>query len=276
MPSKTYIIVGAGAFGASTALELKRTDPTAEVLLVDGGAQPNTFSASHDLNKIIRSDYGNIFYMKLSLDAQERWRNDPIYKAYYHQPGMLYAVGFDLGKTYIDNYAELGVEHASEFLGPKEARTRFSGIFRNANWTDVKENYFNPRSGWGEATGALTSLIKAAVDAGVKFRTATVSKLLFNDSNGCVGVSLEGGEELRADNVLLSIGAWTPLFLANSAPDNQLLQAGDRMVAAAAIQCTATYPPEEAEKLKDAPVIVNTMPHTNGKYQVDNAGRKKF
>ncbi|EOO00129.1 putative sarcosine oxidase protein [Phaeoacremonium minimum UCRPA7] len=177
---------------------------------------------------------------------------------------MLYAVGFDLGKTYIDNYEKLGAEHASEFLGPEEARTRFSGIFRDANWTDVKENYFNPRSGWGEATGALTSLIKAAVDEGVKFRTVTVSKLLFSNSNDCVGVSLEGREELRADNVLLSVGAWTPLLLANSAPDNQLLQAGDRMVAAAALQCTAKYPPEEAEKFKDAPVIVNTMPHTNG------------
>ena len=87
----SYLIVGAGIFGAATALHLKRSHPDAAVTLLDRTAFPNPSSASFDLNKIVRSDYHDIFYMKLALEAQELWRNDSLYKPYYHETGMLFA-----------------------------------------------------------------------------------------------------------------------------------------------------------------------------------------
>lgn len=58
MSSFTHVIViGAGAFGASTALELARLGHRVTVLerSADGRAADN--AASNDLNKIIRADY---------------------------------------------------------------------------------------------------------------------------------------------------------------------------------------------------------------------------
>lgn len=51
------LIVGGGAFGASTALELARLGHKVTVLekSADGNAADN--AASNDLNKIIRADY---------------------------------------------------------------------------------------------------------------------------------------------------------------------------------------------------------------------------
>lgn len=260
----SYLIVGAGVFGAATALELKRANPLANVTLVDRTEFPNPSAASHDLNKIVRADYGDVMYMKLALEAQELWRNDPIYKPYYHQVGMLYAESKGMGKSFIANYKKLGIDYASEFMSTEEARTRFSGAFRAANWEGVTQTYFNPRSGWGDGAGALRSVIQAGVDIGVTYKAAPVSKLALDEADKCVGVTLEDGGELRADQVVLCVGAWTPFFLAESAPNSQQLQTGDRMVAAGAIQCCATFPEDQAYKFKDVPVVFNAMAHTEG------------
>ncbi|KAJ6782245.1 hypothetical protein PWT90_04154 [Aphanocladium album] len=83
-----FLIVGAGVFGAATALELRKRLPASQVTLLDSGPFPNPTSASADVNKIIRADYPDPFYMALALEAREMWRRDLIYKPYYHQTGM--------------------------------------------------------------------------------------------------------------------------------------------------------------------------------------------
>ena len=263
---KSYLIIGAGVFGASTALELRRVLPTAKVTLLDRAPFPNPSAASHDLSKIIRADYGDVFYMKLALEAQKLWRNDPIYQPYYHESGMLYAVNRGMVQGFLENYKKINEDHISELLTPEEAKSRFDGVFRDANWEGVTENYWNPRSGWAEGEGALRSLIQAAIDHGATYKTASVSRLSFDMDGECLGVSLENGDELQADHVIVSTGAWTSILLANSAPKDKTLQAGKRMVAAGAIQCRATFPPDQAEKLSSVPVTFNNMPHTEGMY----------
>ncbi|KAI0877796.1 sarcosine oxidase [Hypoxylon argillaceum] len=260
---QSYLVVGAGVFGATTALELKRQFPEARVTLLDRVNFPSPSAASHDVNKIIRADYGDILYMKLALEAQTLWRTDPIYKPYYHETGMLYAENTGLGKSFIENYKTLGFQHASELISPPDAKERF-GAFKDANWTGVTDTYFNPKSAWGDGAGALKSVIEAAIDYGVEFKVAPVAKLSINSSKNCVGVFLEDSTELQADKVIVAMGAWTPTFLAESAIDCESLLAGDRMIAAGAIQCCATVPPEHSDLFKNSPVMVNLMDHTIG------------
>lgn len=261
---ESYLIIGAGTFGASTALELRRVIPSATVTLLDQTPFPNPSAASHDLNKIIRADYTSLFYMKLALEAQELWRNDPIYKSYYHQSGMLYAENKGMACDFLKNYEKIGVKPDSEMLTPEEAKSRFGGAFRDANWEGVKENYWNPRSGWGEGEGALRSLIKAAIDHGTIYKAASVSKLSFSEDGICRGVRLKNGQELTANHIIVSTGAWTPMLLADSAPWRKEFQVESRMVAAGAIQCRAVFPSDQAEKLRIVPVLFNGMPHTEG------------
>ncbi|KAI1121791.1 sarcosine oxidase [Nemania abortiva] len=262
-PLSSYLIVGAGVFGATTALELKRQFPTARVSLLDRADFPNPSAASHDVNKIIRADYGDLVYMKLALEAQNVWRNDPIYKPYYHETGMLYAENKGMGKTFIENYKKIDFQHTSGFMSPLEAKLRFPA-FKHANWTGVTKTYYNPKSGWGDGAGALKSVIQASIDCGVEYKIASVSRLSFNESQQCVGVVLDDAIEIQADKIILSTGAWTPTLLADSAPNNEMLQAGDRMIAAGAIQCCAIVPPEHADRFKNSPVLFNGMAHTEG------------
>lgn len=260
----SYLIVGGGLFGSSAALDLRKTFPSSKVTVIDQKLPPHPTAATSDFNKIIRADYGDRFYMKLAVEACVRWRSDPVFKPYYHEPGMLFVSDSSKGKNKINAFKELGVDTNAEVLSMQEARTRWKGVFRDAHWDGVAECYFNPSSGWGDGDGALRSLVQSATDHGATYKTAKCQSLIIEADGSCTGITLEDGTQLHADNVLLATGAWTAHLLAESAPNNQKLHAGDRLVAAAAVQCNTTCPAAELDKLSEAPVTFNGMSHTEG------------
>ena len=261
---KAYLIVGAGCFGVSTAYHLKKALPSAQITLLNQSSFPNPSAAGHDLNKIIRADYADIFYMKLALEAQEWWRSNPIFKEYYHESGMLIAEDKGLARAMLENFNAIGVEHHVIIQTPEMTKTQFDGVFQEACWDGVTETYLNPQSGWGEADRALQSMISAVAKQGVDCRVGSVSKLSLADDGACAGVILEDGSTLDADHVILCAGASTPKLLVDSAPNWKELHVGDRLIAAGAIQCSASYPPDQMYKLRSVPVMMNGCDHTLG------------
>ncbi|KAI0021323.1 sarcosine oxidase [Xylariomycetidae sp. FL0641] len=69
----SYLILGAGVFGTSTALHLATTHPTAQITLVDRSPRgaPARPAASWDWNKVVRADYRDPVYCRLALEAQD-------------------------------------------------------------------------------------------------------------------------------------------------------------------------------------------------------------
>lgn len=53
------LVVGAGVFGLTSALELKRRNPDSKVTVLDPGPVPHRHAASTDISKVIRMDYGS-------------------------------------------------------------------------------------------------------------------------------------------------------------------------------------------------------------------------
>jgi sarcosine oxidase/L-pipecolate oxidase len=90
-PKSTYLIVGFGVFGASTALALAQKYPDALITIVDR-AIPHRFTASWDWSKIIRADYADLLYVKLALEAKKLWREDPLYNEFYHETGLMWRI----------------------------------------------------------------------------------------------------------------------------------------------------------------------------------------
>ena len=261
----TYLILGAGCFGASTVYHLITEKPNARVTLIDRGPFPNPTAAAHDLNKIIRADYPDLVYMKLALEAQDQWRYEPLFRPFYHETGMIFVEDFGMGRKTYDNYKTLlGEKSSAELLDPEVAQQSFDGVFKTANWTGVKKNFYNSRSGWGEADKAMTALIQAAVDLGVQYVGDGVSKLLFDDTSKCTGVLTGNGRVLHADRIVLATGASIAQLLADSAPRNKQLQVNGRQIAAAATSCYLFVPENRRERLKNAPVVFNGLDHTHG------------
>ena len=263
--ASSYIIVGAGVFGASTALSLSRESPAPTVILIDRTSFPCPAAASHDINKIVRSDYGDNFYCKLGLQTLERWREDSLYKQWYHQSGLVKATDERFGKVkqILDNYKELGVDVKAELLSPKEMKTKFNGLYADADFTNVDDILWNPSSGYAEATRALKATIEAAVENGVQYVSAPVAKLILENGR-CTGIQTEDGRIINASKTILSTGAYTAKLLADSAPLQPELQVGDRITACAVCEAAVNLSPEQARKFEETAAFVLDAGKTQG------------
>lgn len=62
----SFLIVGAGTIGLSTALHLTERGYT-NITVIDKDRVPSQYSAGNDLNKIVRADYEDHFYAKHAL-----------------------------------------------------------------------------------------------------------------------------------------------------------------------------------------------------------------
>jgi sarcosine oxidase/L-pipecolate oxidase len=265
MANKSYIIVGGGVFGASTAYYLSKAHPEASIVLLDRSPTfPCTLAASHDFNKIVRADYGSRFYCELALKARQSWKNDPLYKPFYHQSGLANLDESDLGRRILENYETLKEQTGSKIIDPDEMKTLYAGLFADMDYRGVKDIFINPTSGWAEATRAVRKVIEAAVGSGVKYVEGDVVTLIFDNSGGCTGVKMRSGEVFSAQKIILSTGAGTAKLLADSAPGRKLLQVEDRITASGVVTGVVKLDEKQMERFKNAPVCVHAVGDVQG------------
>ena len=250
MATDSHIIVGAGVFGASTALSLIKKYPSGSVTLID---RATNCGASWDWNKVIRSDYTDVLYTRLALEAKELWARDPLYRPYYHETPMVWISKID-PSVYVENHKKSGVEPNFKFFTVDEAKQEFGGLFKDADYEGVKTVYVNFDSGWAEAKDVLNNVVAAAVSAGVKFIPAEVSSVILNnDSNQATGVLTTTGETISATKIILSNGAGLPKLMADSAPDQDDFQPGPNIIAASVITGLASSD-SDVSKFMTAPI----------------------
>lgn len=269
MSSPSYIIVGSGVFGASTALSLVRKHPESIITLIDRDSfdAPKRVAASWDWNKVVRADYNDIVYTKLALEAQQLWRTDPVWRPFYHESGVVWISPSSFAKQVLKNFKELGVQVDLQAYSVEEARTLYGGLFEEADYTGVKEVLVNNTSGWAEAKEALQNTIKTAVNLGVKYVTAQVTAVKFDDIHGrrrCCGIKTANGETFTAERVILCTGAFTPKLLVDSDPGWKDLHAGERIIAAAVTEAIAPLTPQQRSILDTMPVGINDNPVERG------------
>lgn len=274
----SYLIVGSGVFGTSTAYHLSRTHPNSSITLLDRASSfPCSLGASHDYNKIVRADYEDIFYCELALKAREMWKNDPLYKPYYHESGFVIVDDTGLGQRIIDNYEELGVSNHQARIGePDEMKSLYGGLFEGTDWRGVKEVFINEGSGWAEATKAVRKVTEMAMANGVKFVKGDVENLILTEDGQCLGVMTKDGRSFRADKIILSTGAGTAKLLADSAPQMHHILAEDRITAAAIVSGHVNLSETVYDRIKNTPVFDHAVGNVLGAVLPPTDGILKF
>jgi glycine/D-amino acid oxidase-like deaminating enzyme len=213
MAISSIIIVGAGVFGSSAALELRKRGH--EVILMDPGPIPHVLASSTDISKVLRMDYGaDEFYMELmeaSFRGWDAW-NEAWGIPLFHQTGMINLAG---GPMVPGGFEHDSLEllrrrgHQPEHFQGEQLTERFPAW----NATEFPEGYFNPRAGWVESGEVVARLISEAKTLGVQVRGGSAFFSTIDEGPRVVGVQTADGEELKADYVIMAAGAWTPSLL---------------------------------------------------------------
>jgi monomeric sarcosine oxidase len=196
-------VIGAGCFGAWTALALRRRG--ASVLLVDQYGPANARASSGGESRIIRMGYGpDELYTRMSLDSLAAWRRletgagAPL----FHPTGVLWLArrGDRYTADTLATLARAGVAHES--LDAAAIRARWPQFALDDDSWGILE----PESGALMARRAVQSVVAEAVRAGVEYRTAAVAAPAARGA----GLRTADGGTIAAGACVFACGPWLP------------------------------------------------------------------
>ena len=209
----TVIVVGAGIFGVTAALELRRRGYG--VSLLDPGPLPHPLATSTDISKMVRMDYGDDeVFTALAEESIEGWRrwNLEWGQELYHNDGLLIMTRETIRPgTFEYDSLELMKRRgiSPERISPDELVRRFPAWAPNG----YVDGFLSPRGGWVEADKVVARLVEEARAAGVSVAAGTTVVGLIEDGRRTVGVATADGTPRRADFVVVAAGPWTPYLL---------------------------------------------------------------
>jgi sarcosine oxidase / L-pipecolate oxidase len=244
----SIIVVGAGVFGLSIALELHQRG-YANITILDRMLPPVADGSSNDANRIIRPDYLDPFYGKLATEAIDLWNNSDLYKPFY------YPAGFALvSEKARDEYLETGKEVLSR-QGNRFQSFQSTGELKSLrpelrDITFPFSGYISQNAGWANAAGAVRAVAAHLSELGASFITGsrgTLVSLKTNNGSQVIGVNVALGPPILASRVILATGAWTNHYLNL---DNAITSSAQPV---GFIQLTK----EESQALADMPVVDN-------------------
>ncbi|KAI3401421.1 hypothetical protein diail_11505 [Diaporthe ilicicola] len=249
------IIVGAGAFGLSTALHLSQDGYSNITVLEQDDEIPSRYSAANDLNKIMRVEYEEPWYTELTIEASEAWKT-PLFAPYFHRVGFLHCASGKAEQKAVDTlnrFRAAAERHPGlkRFVVPLDSQADI----QDQAWQLVGplpgwKGYFNRFDGYTHSADALRAVGRATQKQGVRFvlgRTAGSVHEVVYDSNGrATGVRTRDGRFHAAALVIVAAGALASKLVPGC---GSLVHA--KSWAVAHIQLT----PEESAALRGIPVV---------------------
>jgi sarcosine oxidase len=196
-------VIGAGVFGAWTALCLRRARK--RVALVDAYGPGNARASSGGESRLIRMAYGaDELYTRWSVRSLEVWKEffARSSKPLFHQTGILWMANAKDAQAEAsrETLKRVGVRH--EILNRGELEARFPQIgFGAASW-----GIFEPESGVLLARRAVAAVVEAAIAEGVDYFQEFVSAPAGDGKVASVKTS--AGREIRAAEFIFACGPW--------------------------------------------------------------------
>jgi len=211
--STRVVVIGAGVWGTSTALELARRG--ASVTLVDQYGPGNSRSTSGDETRGIRSSYGD--RAGATGELWTRWAREAIarWKAFDAEHGPRFGTRFfyetgdiilrERPEPFTTRTAELWTKLGVQFdrLTPDDVRRRWP-MFAADRYSEI---LYEPDAGVARARASVHALVALARDAGVDFRLsrATPGAIVGGKMQD---LRLEDGSRLGADAFVFACGPW--------------------------------------------------------------------
>ncbi len=202
-------VVGAGVFGAWTALHLARSGK--RVLLLDAYGPGHSRSSSGDESRIIRMGYGaDEIYTRWSMRSLAKWKElfaSTHNETLFRKTGVLWLA--EAGNSQLRATKAVLRRNGVEF-----EELEHDAILRSypqINLEGIASGIYEPESGVLMARRAVAAVVAEAVRIGVDFRLAAIAE---PRGNGAIE-SIAGGtrenlatEQFAAKQFVLACGAW--------------------------------------------------------------------
>jgi glycine/D-amino acid oxidase-like deaminating enzyme len=207
------IVVGAGINGVTAAIELKKRGHN--VVLLDPGPLPHPLAASTDISKAVRAAYGaDEEYTDLAERSIKLWRdwNKEFDTELYHEVGVMFVRRRKMkpGDFEFESFNLLNKRgHTIERMDSARFRKRFPAWHPELYQDGVLEL----EAGYGESGRVVATLIGRAKSLGIELREGVRFSRLDGDDDHVSGIVLSDGQRIRADVVVMAVGAWTPYLL---------------------------------------------------------------
>ncbi|KAF2098801.1 oxygen oxidoreductase [Rhizodiscina lignyota] len=224
--TEVVAILGAGAWGLSTALHLIDAGYTNVTVFDQASEVPSPYSGAYDLNKIVRAEYEDEFYTELALEAINRWRT-PFWGWNFHQVGYVVATSSAAPAKAVDHLeAALSSIKDHPVFAPGISSLNKSEDFKKIYWqfsgpmTGFK-GYLNRLAGYAHSSNAMADLHRYLVSRGVKFilgaQEGKAVKLLYNTSNPserrCTRFQVASGRVHQARRTIVCVGAYAATLI---------------------------------------------------------------
>lgn len=206
-PGPRVAVIGAGAFGGWTALELVRRG--ARVTLLDAWGPGHVRASSGGETRVIRATYGpRTVYTRMAARALDLWR---VWEARWQhdllrETGVLwmFAGGGGFASASVAGLRSSGV--AVEELSSAAAQARFPHI----DFSGIAFALFEPDAGYLLARRACEYVAARVVAEGGEYRHAAAASPAAFDLEGTTArrISLRDGGRLEADAFVFACGPW--------------------------------------------------------------------
>ena len=214
--SPDVIVVGAGAFGMWTALNLQRLG--ARVTVVDAYGAGNSRQTSGGETRGVRTSYGDRPHGRLWT----RWAGDAIRKwAEWDEMGserLLPQLFFNTGdlilRTETSPYIQNTRSHWDALGTPYESLTADEVAYRWPwiRFADLAVALYEPAAGVVRARRAIESIARVFEDEG---GTIQIGRASFGDRSGATlqNIAIDGGASLSGGTIIFACGPWFPKFM---------------------------------------------------------------
>lgn len=212
MAAPTVIVVGGGVMGMATGCSL--AERGADVTVLERHTVGHEWASSHGLSRAIRHEYGPIpLYTRMVARSLILWDElaHETGRRLYAETGVLTLGQQDDGQT-LAGFDVMQAEGLPiERLTAEECSRRFPQ-FQPQGYSAIT---WNPRGGMLFASECLLALRARLAARGGKLRErARVTRIEPSGAHGA-RVTLEDGETLTADRVVVTAGPWAPALLAD-------------------------------------------------------------
>jgi len=200
----SVIVVGAGAFGGWSALQLLRSG--AKVTLLDAWGPGNSRASSGGETRVIRATYGPVgIYTRMVARALQMWQeNEQRWNLkLFFKSGALRMAGADdsYERAALPLLKEAGVRY--EKLSTADCAKRWPQV----NFEGVSWSILEPDSGYLAARRGCEAVLNAFLKEGGQYQQAQVTPGPIT-SHRMQGISISSGETLTADNYVFACGPW--------------------------------------------------------------------